>query len=74
MIDIDFFKKLNDQYGHHVGDQVLRDVASILGKDMREIDTVARYGGEEFVIILPETTATGAVQVAQRLRRGVAQS
>ena len=74
MIDIDFFKKLNDQYGHHVGDQVLRDVASILGKDMREIDTVARYGGEEFVIILPETSATGAVQVAQRLRRGVAQA
>jgi diguanylate cyclase (GGDEF)-like protein len=71
MIDIDHFKKLNDTYGHHVGDQVLRDVASILTKEMREIDTVARYGGEEFVIILPDTNAPGAVQVAQRLRRGV---
>jgi diguanylate cyclase (GGDEF)-like protein len=71
MIDIDHFKILNDTFGHHVGDQVLRDVASILMKDMREVDTVARYGGEEFVIILPETTETGAHYVAQRLRRGV---
>jgi diguanylate cyclase (GGDEF)-like protein len=74
MIDIDFFKSLNDTYGHHVGDQVLRDVSSILMKDMREIDTVARYGGEEFVIILPETTSAGAHQVAQRLRRSVEQA
>ncbi len=71
MIDIDFFKPLNDKYGHHVGDQVLRDVSSLLTKDMREIDTVARYGGEEFVIILPETSATSASRVAQRLRRSV---
>lgn len=74
MIDIDFFKSLNDTYGHHVGDQVLRDVSSILMKDMREIDTVARYGGEEFVIILPETSAQGALLVAQRLRRAVEQA
>ena len=60
MIDIDHFKVLNDTFGHHVGDQLLRDVTSILMKDMREVDTVARYGGEEFVIILPETTETGA--------------
>ncbi len=60
MVDIDHFKQLNDSYGHHVGDQVLRDVAAILMKDMREIDTVARYGGEEFVIILPETSLGGA--------------
>ncbi len=71
MIDIDFFKQLNDKYGHHVGDQVLRDVASILMKDMREVDTVARYGGEEFVIVLPETNGPGALLVAQRLRRAV---
>jgi diguanylate cyclase (GGDEF)-like protein len=71
MIDIDFFKPLNDRYGHHVGDQVLRDVASLLTKDMREIDTVARYGGEEFVIILPETSAASAARVAQRIRRSV---
>ncbi len=74
MIDIDFFKPINDRYGHHVGDQILRDVSSILMKDMREVDTVARYGGEEFVIILPETTAVGAALVAERLRRGVEQA
>jgi diguanylate cyclase (GGDEF)-like protein len=74
MIDIDHFKILNDTFGHHVGDQLLRDVTSILMKDMREVDTVARYGGEEFVIILPETTQTGAVFVAQRLRRAVDQA
>jgi diguanylate cyclase (GGDEF)-like protein len=74
MIDIDHFKILNDTFGHHVGDQLLRDVTSILMKDMREVDTVARYGGEEFVIILPETTQTGAVFVAQRLRRAVEQA
>ena len=71
MIDIDHFKTLNDTFGHHVGDQVLRDVASILMKDMREVDTVARYGGEEFVMILPETTEVGAVYVAGRLRKSV---
>ncbi|HWG40025.1 MAG TPA: sensor domain-containing diguanylate cyclase [Candidatus Acidoferrales bacterium] len=74
MIDIDHFKVLNDTFGHHVGDQLLRDVTSILMKDMREVDTVARYGGEEFVIILPETSETGAVFVAQRLRRAVEQA
>ena len=74
MIDIDHFKVLNDTHGHHVGDQLLRDVTSILMKDMREVDTVARYGGEEFVIILPETTEAGAVFVAQRLRRAVEQA
>jgi diguanylate cyclase (GGDEF)-like protein len=74
MVDIDHFKQLNDHYGHHIGDQVLRDVSAILMKDMREVDTVARYGGEEFVIILPETTAGGALFVAQRVRKAVEQS
>ncbi len=71
MLDIDFFKSLNDRYGHHAGDQVLRDLSSILMKDMREVDTVARYGGEEFVIILPETGGAGAKYVAERVRRAV---
>ena len=74
MVDIDHFKQLNDRYGHHVGDQVLRDVAATLMKDMREVDTVARYGGEEFVLILPETNEQGATQVAQRVRRAVEQA
>lgn len=74
MIDIDHFKQLNDSLGHHAGDQVLRDVASILVKDMREVDTVARYGGEEFVIVLPETTQLGAMYVAERLRHAVEQA
>jgi diguanylate cyclase (GGDEF)-like protein len=71
MVDIDFFKALNDRYGHHVGDQVLRDVAALLMKDMRDIDSVARYGGEEFVMILPETSEPEALRVAQRLRLAV---
>ncbi|SRR5581483_1023708 len=74
MIDIDHFKPLNDNYGHHIGDQVLRDVAALLVKDMREVDTVARYGGEEFVIVLPETGGQGALLVADRLRRSVEQA
>jgi diguanylate cyclase (GGDEF)-like protein len=71
MIDIDHFKILNDTHGHHVGDVLLRDVSSILMKDMRQIDTVARYGGEEFVVILPETNNVGAYRVAQRLRKAI---
>lgn len=74
MIDVDQFKQLNDTHGHHIGDQVLRDIASILAKDMREVDTVARYGGDEFMLILPETTETGAMQVAERLHRSVEQT
>jgi diguanylate cyclase (GGDEF)-like protein len=71
MLDIDHFKSLNDTYGHHIGDQVLRQVARILMEDMREVDTVARYGGEEFVIILPETTEEEGYAVAQRIRNAV---
>jgi diguanylate cyclase (GGDEF)-like protein len=74
MIDIDHFKRLNDTFGHHVGDQALRDVAFLLMQDMREADTSARYGGEEFAIILPETGEEGARQVAERLRRSVEQA
>jgi len=74
MVDIDRFKLLNDQCGHHVGDQVLRKVANVLQRDMRDVDTLARYGGEEFVIILPDTDAQNASLVAQRIRQSVEQA
>lgn len=71
MVDIDLFKQVNDEHGHHAGDQILHDVAFVLHEDMREIDTVARYGGEEFVLVLPETNLDGARHLAQRLRQKV---
>jgi len=74
MLDIDHFKRFNDTYGHDAGDAVLRTVARTLRHVVDGAGVVARYGGEEFVIILPEASAAGAIQVAQRLRRGVAQS
>jgi diguanylate cyclase (GGDEF)-like protein len=74
MIDIDHFKRLNDTRGHHAGDLVLRDLASILTRDLREVDTAARYGGEEFILLLPETDQQGARLVAHRLRSAVAQA
>jgi len=73
LIDIDFFKKVNDTFGHHAGDQVLREVADTLVKLLRSCDIVARYGGEEFAIILPETTGCSARILSQRVRRGIEQ-
>ncbi|MCM8831048.1 MAG: GGDEF domain-containing protein [Candidatus Omnitrophica bacterium] len=67
LIDIDHFKKINDTYGHLVGDVVLKEVARIIKNNIRQIDLVARYGGEEFAVILPETEKLGAIMVAQRL-------
>jgi diguanylate cyclase len=71
MVDIDFFKKFNDTYGHQVGDQVLRLVARALVDNVKGRDTAARYGGEEFAILLPETPAGAGVKVAEMLRRAV---
>ena len=68
MIDLDHFKRVNDQYGHLVGDDVLREVSVMLRSAVRAVDMVARYGGEEFVIALPETPANGALVFAERLR------
>ena len=72
--DIDFFKKVNDNYGHAAGDQVLKLVASILNKNMRETDFIARYGGEEFVSILPATDLKAAELVTDKLREIIAAS
>jgi diguanylate cyclase (GGDEF)-like protein len=69
MIDIDRFKNCNDKYGHMVGDAVLREIASIIKNNVREIDLLARYGGEEFTVLLPETGRKGALHVAERIRK-----
>ncbi len=74
LIDIDNFKDFNDNFGHVVGDEVLRSLAGVLLKTVRKSDLVARYGGEEFIVLLPETPAEYAVQTAERLRRAVEQT
>ena len=71
MVDIDDFKKINDRWGHPVGDLVLRGLVEEVLKGVREMDTVARYGGEEFALILPETPLDKALVVADRLRARV---
>jgi diguanylate cyclase (GGDEF)-like protein len=72
MIDIDHFKKVNDEQGHPAGDMVLRDVARILKDTLRVVDSVGRYGGEEFVCILPHTNHDEALQTAERIRVAIA--
>ncbi len=69
MTDLDFFKQKNDTYGHLVGDVVLRDVARLLQRNLREVDLIARYGGEEFILLLIETSAEQAMPIAQRLKQ-----
>ena len=71
LFDIDHFKAVNDTYGHAAGDEVLRDFADRLRQGVRGIDLVARYGGEEFVLVMPETDASFAANVAERLRSDV---
>jgi diguanylate cyclase (GGDEF)-like protein len=68
MLDIDEFKKFNDQYGHQMGDRVLKHISDTVRKTIREIDVFARYGGEEFIIVLPETSRDGARNAAQKIR------
>jgi diguanylate cyclase (GGDEF)-like protein len=68
LLDIDYFKKVNDTYGHDCGDAVLVEVARSLGKTLRGQDVVARWGGEEFICLLPETDLDGARHVAEKIR------
>lgn len=69
MVDIDNFKKLNDEFGHLLGDEVLRQVGSLFPQQLRKGDVACRYGGEEFVIIAPETSGDQALAIAEKLRR-----
>jgi diguanylate cyclase (GGDEF)-like protein len=71
MFDIDYFKKFNDKYGHPVGDEVLKMVSFTMKGLVRVTDRVFRYGGEEFCILLPETSAENAVNLAERLRKKI---
>ncbi|MCJ7765956.1 MAG: diguanylate cyclase, partial [Thiovulaceae bacterium] len=71
MADVDFFKEVNDRYGHQSGDAVLREIAIALQENLRDSDLVSRWGGEEFVIILPNTTREQASSIAEELRAAV---
>ena len=74
LVDIDDFKALNDRHGHAVGDQVLRQVGSVLNESVREADLPARYGGEEFVVLAPHTGKVGALALAEKLRGAISRS
>jgi len=71
MVDVDHFKRVNDQHGHEVGDQVLRRVAKALGTSIRASDFLARFGGEEFILLLPDTDTAAALKVAAKIRETV---
>ncbi|WP_298816415.1 diguanylate cyclase [Chloroflexus sp.] len=72
MIDVDHFKQINDQYGHLIGDQVLRHVAQVLAHQIRAADCIGRFGGEEFILLLPNTDVTAGMLLAERLRAAIA--
>jgi diguanylate cyclase (GGDEF)-like protein len=71
ILDLDDLKKINDVYGHLVGDQSLRAVAAGGRKQLREVDSIGRFGGDEFIVILVETDVRGGCEVAERLRKGI---
>jgi diguanylate cyclase (GGDEF)-like protein len=74
LIDLDDFKRLNDQYGHAAGDQVLSRLAQLLNEAIRETDVLARYGGEEFVVLSSGTDLAGACVLAEKIRLSIEQS
>lgn len=71
MLDIDFFKAINDTHGHRAGDAVLKALATICRQTLREVDVIGRVGGEEFAMLLPKANGTAAADVAERLRTAV---
>ena len=71
MFDVDYFKKINDTYGHDIGDRVLQVIADIARKEMRQQDILARFGGEEFIVLLSETTIQDALSIAERIRNKI---
>lgn len=73
-IDLDFFKRINDQYGHQAGDAVLKQVSGLLNNRLRENDILARYGGEEFIILLADTKPSDASEIAEQIRDRVAKA
>ncbi len=72
MLDIDHFKRYNDDFGHLVGDATLKEVADLLKRNLRRVDLVGRYGGEEFIVVMPETRVGNAAEVAERIRSNIA--
>lgn len=72
ILDLDHFKRVNDTYGHHIGDQVIKLMAVILKETLKGQDTAARYGGEEFAVVLPKTQITNAVKLAENIRQRLA--
>ena len=74
MLDIDFFKQINDSYGHKAGDLVLKKLAEVSLNTLREVDLLGRLGGEEFAVLLPETEKSQAIEVAERLREALSQA
>ena len=74
MLDIDYFKNVNDMHGHHVGDLVLQRLGDVCRETLRDIDTVGRIGGEEFAVLLPQTSNEQASEAAERLRAVISSS
>jgi diguanylate cyclase (GGDEF)-like protein len=68
LVDIDFFKRINDKFGHAVGDMAIKSLVEVISSNIRSVDTLCRYGGEEFVVLLSETAVQDAAKVAEKLR------
>ena len=72
MFDIDYFKKVNDTYGHYVGDMVLKKLSELISQNIREVDSFGRWGGEEFMLLLHKANQAEAIYIAEKLRKLVA--